>query len=144
MFRTLIWNFLKKFLRHKVNSSVGHSATAFRNFTIRQLSIPQNYIWQHDQNAKTFGKKCLAINHSENRHSETFIQKITIWRKNIQKIYILQLFIVQNHIWKKCLSETSCSDKYIPQLSKIFLQLETTVCSWKNHCQLERSARVYG
>ena len=46
--------------------SVGHSATAFRNFAIRQLSIPQNYIWQRDQIAKTFGKKCFAINQSEN------------------------------------------------------------------------------
>ena len=75
--------------------SVGHSATAFRNFAIRQLFIPQNDIWQRDQNAKTFGKKCLAINKSENRHSETFIRKITIWRKNIQKINILQFVIAQ-------------------------------------------------
>ena len=59
-------------MRFIIFSSVGHSATALRNFAIPQLSIPQNDIWQRDQNAKTFGKKCLAINHSENRHSVTF------------------------------------------------------------------------
>ena len=61
--------------------SVGHSATAFRNFAIRQLSIPQNDIRQRDQMAKIFRKKCLAINYSEKRHSETFIPKISIRKK---------------------------------------------------------------
>ena len=61
--------------------SVGHSATAFRNFAIRQLSIPQNDIQQHDHMAKIFRKKCLAINYSEKRHSETFIPKISIRKK---------------------------------------------------------------
>ena len=37
--------------------SVGYSATAFRNFAIRQLSIPQNDIRQRDQMAKIFRKK---------------------------------------------------------------------------------------
>ena len=48
-----------------VLKSVGHSATAFRNFAIRQLSIPQNDIRQHDQMAKIFRKKSLAINYSD-------------------------------------------------------------------------------
>ena len=67
--------------REELSKSVGHSATAFRNFAIRQLSIPQNDIQQHDHMAKIFRKKCLAINYSEKRHSETFIPKISIRKK---------------------------------------------------------------
>ena len=42
---------------YEIFRTVGHSATAFRNFAIRQLSIPQNDIRQRDQMAKIFRKK---------------------------------------------------------------------------------------
>ena len=48
---------LQEFLITWKNMTVGHSATAFRNFAIRQLSIPQNDIRQRDQMAKIFRKK---------------------------------------------------------------------------------------
>ena len=77
------WSLFEIFLKWKM--TVGHSATAFRNFAIRQLSIPQNDIRQRDQMAKIFRKKMFgkmfAINYSEKRHSETFIPKISIRQK---------------------------------------------------------------
>ena len=76
-----LFDFIFKNQTDSIYWSVGHSATAFRNFAIRQLSIPQNDIRQRDQMAKIFRKKCLAINYSEKRHSETFIPKISIRKK---------------------------------------------------------------